>query len=117
MTRSALPTAPRGSSTPSLHDAIAIAALVREIARSHIADALRVLVTFGDIRSGLAACITDSIGIHWRGWTWRGILWKSRALPNPPNGGLTGLQNLSRLHTRDRTGAIHGTPGRATEIY
>src|ERR1700676_3157934 len=66
MTRSALPTGPCGSSTPSLHDAINIAALVIEIARSHIADALGVPVTSGDIRSGLAACITDSIGIHSR---------------------------------------------------
>src|ERR1700679_289488 len=60
MIRSALPTGPCGSSTPSLHEAISIAALVVEIARSHVADALRVLVTFGDIRSGQAACITDS---------------------------------------------------------
>src|SRR5258708_7568580 len=89
MTRSALPTGPCGSSTPSLHDAINVAALVIEIARSHIEDALGVLVTSEDIRPGLAACITDSIGIHWRGWTWGGILWKPHALPNPPNGGLT----------------------------
>jgi isocitrate/isopropylmalate dehydrogenase len=41
-----------------------MAAHVIEIARSHIANALGVLVTFGDIRSGLAACITGSIGIH-----------------------------------------------------
>jgi len=41
-----------------------VAAPVIEIARSHFTDALAVL----------AACITDSIGIHWRGWTWRGIL-------------------------------------------
>src|SRR5271154_4277639 len=54
MTRSALPTGPCGSSTPSLHDAINSAVLVIDIARSHMA----------------------------------GILWKSNALPNPPNGGL-----------------------------
>jgi len=50
MTRSALPTGPCGSSTPSLHDANNIAALVIDIARSHIADVLM-----------------DFIGIHWRG--------------------------------------------------
>ena len=67
MTRSALPTGPCGSSTPSLHEAINNAVLVIEITRRHIADLLGVLVASGDIRSGLAACITDSIGIHWRG--------------------------------------------------
>src|ERR1700685_883782 len=61
MTRSALPTGPCGSSTPSLQDAINIAAPAIEIARSHIAAALGGLLTSGDIRSGLAACITDSI--------------------------------------------------------
>jgi hypothetical protein len=40
---------------------------VTAIARSHIGDALGVLVTSDDIRSELAACITDSNGIHWRG--------------------------------------------------
>jgi hypothetical protein len=40
---------------------------VIEIARSHNADALGILLTSGDIRSELAACITDFIGIHWRG--------------------------------------------------
>src|SRR5216683_1317872 len=88
MTRSALPTGPCGSSTPSLHDANNIAALVIEIARSHNADALGVLVTSGDIRSGLAACITDSIGIHWRGWTWRGFCGDRAPFPIPPMGGL-----------------------------
>src|ERR1700728_809420 len=110
MTRSALPTGPCGSSTPSLHDASNIAAPVIEIARSHIADALGVLVTFRDIRSELAARITNSIGFHWRGWTygWRGwtyggILWKSHALPNPPNGGLSRSADrgkLLRVHRR-----------------
>src|SRR5579863_1624107 len=87
MIRSALPTGPCGSSTPSLHDATNIATPVIEIARSHIASVPGVLVASGDIRSGLAACITDSIGSHWRVWTWLGILRKFRTLPNPPNGG------------------------------
>jgi hypothetical protein len=50
-----------------LHDANNVAALVIAIARSRVADALGVLVISGDIRSGLAACITNSIGIRWRG--------------------------------------------------
>jgi hypothetical protein len=66
--RSALPTGPCGSSTPSLHDAINIVALAIEMARSHIVDALGVLVISEDIRSGLTACMTDSIGTHLRGW-------------------------------------------------
>jgi hypothetical protein len=41
-----------------------MAALAIEIIRSHISSALGVLLTSGDIRSGLAACITGSIGIH-----------------------------------------------------
>src|ERR1700722_3830851 len=89
MTRSALPTAPCGVRSTSLHDANNISALVIEIARSHIAVARGVPGTCGDIRSGLATCITDSIGSRWRGWTCWEILWKSLAIHNPPNGGLT----------------------------
>jgi hypothetical protein len=47
-----------------LQDAINIAALVIEIARSHLAYAPGILVTSVVIRLGLAACITDSMGIH-----------------------------------------------------
>src|ERR1700683_3639712 len=89
MTRSALPTGPCGSSTPSRHDAIKIAPPATEMARSHTADAPGTFVTSKDIRPGLAACITDSIDIRWRDVTCTGILWKLHALPNPPNGGLT----------------------------
>src|ERR1700734_4175429 len=105
MIRSALPTGPRGSSTPSLHDAINMAALAREIARSQIAAAPGVPATSADLRSGLSARITDSIGIHWRGWTCVGILWKSRPLPNPPNGGLTPFSAHFGGFQRDATEA------------
>ena len=42
MTRSALPTGPCGSSTPSLHDAASNAALVIDAARSHLMGVLSV---------------------------------------------------------------------------
>src|SRR5579859_5744466 len=87
MTRSALPTGPCGSSTPSLHDANNIAALVIEIARNHIADALGVLMTCGDIRSGLA-CITNSFGIHWRGRHAMEFCGDPTRVPIPPMGDL-----------------------------
>src|SRR5882762_196742 len=100
MIRSALPTGPRGSSTPSLHDAINIAALVIDMARSHIADALGALVTSGDIRSGLAACITDSIGIHWRGYTCEEFCGNPTPFPIPPMGGSpsTWLRSAARVY-------------------
>src|SRR5882672_11186475 len=115
MTRSALPTGPCGSSTPSLHDAINSAALVTEIARSHIADALGVLVASGDIRSGLATCITNSIGIHWRGWAWRGFCGNSTLFPIPPMGGLRKKPNWDHRATlwqRQRASAAFGCDAR-----
>src|ERR1700722_17608770 len=118
MTRSALPTGPCGSRTPSLHDAVNIAALAIETPRSHTAGALAALVTCGRVRARLAACITDSIGIHWCGWSWREILCKCHALPNPPNGGLTRLQNTSPIEGMVRELAPpHDRSRRTTHEY
>jgi hypothetical protein len=65
---SALPTGPCGSSTPSPQDDINVVALAIDTARTQRIDILGVAATVGALQSRRTAYITDSIGIHWRGF-------------------------------------------------
>ena len=87
MTRSALPTGPCGSRTPSLHDAVDSAALAIEMLAATLRCAWRSSDLRGD-RSGLAACITNSIGYPLtRSVMGRDSVQTPRSFPIPPMGG------------------------------